>query len=211
MQPQAEAMLLDRYLPQYDITETHAVVIDADTELTWQAVRRSDLSRSAVIRVLLELRSLPNRLERLLEGAALGTFPPAVDARRHGARRLCAPGRIARPRDRVRHCRAAPWKAVTDDEAAPQVEAGRFAKFDTLGYVKVAFNIRVEPYGSGRSLITTETRTEATDSTSLHHFARYWILVEPFGTLIRRLMLRMVKYDAERGPGLTSSTRPPDA
>ena len=62
MQPQAEAMLLDRYLPQYDVTETHAVVIDADTELTWQPVRQSDLSRSAVIRVLLELRSLPNRL-----------------------------------------------------------------------------------------------------------------------------------------------------
>ena len=57
-------MLLDRYLPQYDVTETHAVVVDADTDLTWQAVRRSDLSRSAVIRVLLELRSLPNRLRR---------------------------------------------------------------------------------------------------------------------------------------------------
>ena len=40
------------------------------------------------------------------EGAALGTFAPAADPRRHGARRLPAPGRIARPRDRVRHCRA---------------------------------------------------------------------------------------------------------
>ena len=48
MQPQAEAMLLDRYLPHYDITETHAVVINADTELTWQAVRRSDLSLSLI-------------------------------------------------------------------------------------------------------------------------------------------------------------------
>ena len=46
-------MLLDRYLPRYDVTETHAVIIDADTDLTWQAVRRSDLSRSAVIHVLL--------------------------------------------------------------------------------------------------------------------------------------------------------------
>ena len=47
MQSEADAMLLDRYLPQYDVTETHAVIIDADTDLTWQAVRRSDLSRSA--------------------------------------------------------------------------------------------------------------------------------------------------------------------
>jgi hypothetical protein len=25
-------MLLERYLPQYDVTETHAVVVDADTD-----------------------------------------------------------------------------------------------------------------------------------------------------------------------------------
>ena len=34
-------MLLDRYLPQYDVTETHAVIINADTDLTWQAIRRA--------------------------------------------------------------------------------------------------------------------------------------------------------------------------
>ena len=67
VQSEAEAMLLDRYLPQYDVTETHAVIVDADTDLTWQAVRRSDLSRSVVIRVLLEMRSLPNRLQRVLK------------------------------------------------------------------------------------------------------------------------------------------------
>ena len=104
-----------------------------------------------------------------------------------------------------------PWKAVTDDEPAPQAEPGRFAAFDTPGYVKVAFNIRVEPYGSGRALITTETRTAATDPTSLRRFTRYWLLVGPFSALIRRLMLRIVKSDAERRPGLTSNTRPPGA
>jgi hypothetical protein len=91
-----------------------------------------------------------------------------------------------------------PWKAVTGDEPAPQVEAGRFAAFDTPGYVKVAFNIRVEPYGSGRALITTETRTAATDPASLRRFARYWMLIGPFSALIRRLLLRIVKTDAER-------------
>ena len=59
MQPEAETMLLDRFLPQYDVTETHAVVVDADTELTWQAARRGDLSQSAVIRALLECAASP--------------------------------------------------------------------------------------------------------------------------------------------------------
>src|ERR1019366_56115 len=67
-----------------------------------------------------------------------------------------------------------------------------------------------EPWGSGRSLITTETRTAATDPASLRRFARYWLLVGPFSALIRRLTLRIVKSDAEQRPGLTSTTRPPD-
>ena len=85
-----------------------------------------------------------------------------------------------------------PWKAVTDDEPAPQVES-RFAAFDTPGYVKVAFNIRVEPYGSGRALITTETRTAATDPASLRRFARYWLLA----FLVQRADLPAAAADRE--------------
>ncbi len=185
MQSEADAMLLDRYLPQYDVTE-HAVVVDADTDLTWQAVRRSDVSRSAVIHVLLELRSLPSRLQRVLKRQPPGPARPPLtleDMERAGFLLLGeSPGR-----EIVFGSVVQPWKAVTDDELAPQVEPDRFSAFDTPGYVKVAFNIRVEPYGSGRALITTETRTAATDPTSLRRFARYWMLVGPFSALIRRL------------------------
>jgi hypothetical protein len=203
-------MLLDRYLPQYDVTETHAVVVDADTDLTWQAVRRSDLSRSAVKRVLLELRSLPNRLQGVLKGRRSETARPPMtldDMKRAGFLLLDErPGH-----EIVFGSVVQPWKAVTDEEPAPQVEASRIAAFDTPGYVKVAFNIRVEPYGSGRALITTETRTAATDPMSLRRFERYWFLIGPFSALIRRLMLRIVKSDAERRPGFVRNTRPPDA
>jgi hypothetical protein len=210
VQSEAEAMLLDRYLPKYDVTEAHAVVVDADTDLTWQAVQRSDLSQSAVIRVLLEMRSLPNRLQGFLKRRPSEPSRPPLtfDGMQRAGFLLLGerPGH-----EIVFGIVVQPWKAVTDDEPAPHVEPGRFAAFDTPGYVKVAFNIRVEPYGSGRALITTETRTAATDPTSLRRFARYWMLVGPFSALIRRLMLRIVKSDAERRPGRTSNTRPPDA
>lgn len=149
------------------------------------------------IRVLLELRSLPNRLQRVLKGRPSEPSRPPLtldDMERAGFLLLGErPGH-----EIVFGTVVQPWKAVTDDEPAPQVEAGGFAAFDTPGYVKVAFNIRVEPYSSGRALITTETRTAATDPTSLRRFARYWMLVGPFSALIRRLMLRIAKSDAER-------------
>ncbi len=200
-------MLLDHYLPRYDVTETHAVVVDANTDLAWQAVRRSDLSRSAVVHVLLELRSLPNRLQGALNGRRSEAVRPPVtldDMERAGFLLLDErPGY-----EIVFGCVVQPWKAVTDDKPSPRVEADRFAAFDVPGYVKVAFNIRVEPYGIGRALVTTETRTAATDPMSLRRFARYWLLVGPFSALIRRLLLRIAKSDAERRSGLV---RLPDA
>ncbi len=210
MQSEARAMLLDHYLPQYDVTETYAIIVDADPDLTWHAVRRSDLSRSAVVHVLLELRSLPNRLHGVLKGRPSETARPPLtldDMKRAGFLLLDErPGR-----EIVFGTIVQPWNAVIDDKPAPKVEPDRFTAFDIPGYVKVAFNIRVEPYGSGRALITTETRTAATDPMSLRRFARYWLFIGPFSALIRRLMLRIAKSDAERRPGLTSTTRPPDA
>jgi hypothetical protein len=209
VQSEAETMLLERCLPDYDVTETHVVVVDADTDVTWKAARRGDLSRSAVVRTLLELRSLPNRLQRVLAGRPAESARPPLnldDMERVGFLLLGErPGH-----EIVFGSVVQPWKAVTDSEPAPQVEADRFAAFDTPGYVKVAFNIRVEPYGRGRSLVTSETRTAATDPASLHRFSRYWLLVGPISALIRRLMLRIVKSDAERRPGVMTNTRLPE-
>jgi hypothetical protein len=33
-----EPLLLDRYLLRYEVTEIHTMVVDADTNTTWQAI-----------------------------------------------------------------------------------------------------------------------------------------------------------------------------
>jgi hypothetical protein len=193
-------MLLDLYLPRYDVSEVHAVVVDADTDSTWQAIRRADLSRSPVVRVLLELRSLPNRLGRVLGGRPSGPARPPLtldDMARAGFVQLGE--RLGD--EIVFGAVTQPWKAVTEENPAPQVGANQFAAYDIPGYVKVAFNICVDPYSSGRALITTETRVVSTDPRSRRRFARYWVLVGPFSALIRRLMLRLVRSDAARNNG----------
>jgi hypothetical protein len=195
VESEAESMLLDLYLPRYDVTESHAMIVDANIDATWHALRGCDLSRSPIIRALLELRSLPNRMQRILKGRpAAPARPPLTldDMMRTGFMLLGErPGREIALGAVVQ-----PWKAVTDNTPQPQVEADRFVAFHSPGFVKVAFNFRVEPYGRGRSLLTTETRVAATDPASLRRFSRYWLLVGPFSALIRRLMLRIVKADA---------------
>lgn len=149
MQSEAETMLLERYLPHYDVTETNAAVVDADTNLTWQAARRCDLSQSTVIRVLLQLRSLPNRLQRVLKGCPAESARPPLnldDLERVGFMLLGErPGH-----EIVFGSVVQPWKAVTDNEPPPQVEADGFATFDTPGSA-LPLGAAVSRAGSRRS------------------------------------------------------------
>ena len=193
-------LLLEHYLPRYDVTEVDSMVVNVDVDTTWQAVRHGDLSRSLVIRALLELRGLPVRLGRLINGLprasarpplTLGDMPRAgflLLAEKPGAEIVF--GQISRP-----------WKVSAPTGGTPAVSPEEFAEFDAPGYAKIAFNIRVEPYGSGRTRVTTETRTATTDPASRRRFGMYWRLIGPFSGLIRRLTLRLVKSDAEKQPG----------
>jgi hypothetical protein len=191
----AQAMLLDNHLPDYDVTERHALIVDADVDRTWQAVRTGDLLRSPVIAGLGELRNLPARLRGLSDGRAGGPGSPLTldDMIRGGFLLLDEqPGQ-----EIVFGSVARPWKGVPRGGPRPDVDAGRFAGFDAPGYAKIAFNIRVTPYGRGRSLVRTETRVATTDDDSRRLFARYWLVIGPFSALIRRLMLRNVRSAAE--------------
>ena len=47
-----------------------------------------------------------------------------------------------------------PWKPVAASNGRPPVAPAAFAAFDQLGFAKIAFNIRVEPYGASSSILT---------------------------------------------------------
>jgi hypothetical protein len=47
------------------------------------------------------------------------------------------------------------------------------------------------------TLLTTETRIYATDASSRRAFARYWRVIYPGSSLIRRMWLRAIKKRAE--------------
>lgn len=203
-------LLLDHYLPRYDVTEVHAVVIDADTDTIWQVLRRADLSRSPAIRTLLDLRSLPVQLRQVLLGrrpASASARPPlTLDAMTHAGWLLLAEqpgteivlGQISRP-----------WKLADPAGGLPTIGPEEFATFARPGYAKIAFNLRLEPYGQGRTLLTTETRTATTDPLSARRFGRYWRVIGPGSALIRRLMLRLVRAETEtrRKPGQDAGER----
>lgn len=200
--PAGEPPLLDTYLPDYDVTEFHVCVVNADAETTWAAIRHVDLAGIPVVRALLLLRALPGRVRALAGGRPAPPPPPFTfdDMPRVGFELLAEhPGEIAFG------FVGRPWRV--GDEQPVAIGRGLFSDFSDPGYTKIAFAIRAQPYGAQRTLVVTETRIAATDARSRRLFAVYWKLIGPFSALIRRAILRRVRSDAERAGSSRSGAR----
>src|SRR5262245_34831763 len=54
-------MLIDRQLPQFDVTHVRAIAVEAPIEDAWDAVRNTDLQHDRLFRTLATLSLLPGR------------------------------------------------------------------------------------------------------------------------------------------------------
>ncbi|HUP17905.1 MAG TPA: hypothetical protein VM848_17890 [Acidimicrobiia bacterium] len=174
-------MLIDRFLPIYEVWEHHQVEVATASSRAYRAVVDLDLSLSPIIRFLFALRRLPRRQPLTLHditGAGfvvLGEEPGTEIV-------LGVTGRFWRVRGGLRR--------VGPDE---------FLSFNEPGYAMAAWNFRVEPVSDCRSLVSTETRVATTDLASRRAFRRYWLVVRPFSGLVRRRALALIKKSAESG------------
>jgi hypothetical protein len=176
-------LLIDEFLPRYDFAVVHASVLPARPDACYRAALGVDLLRDPVIRTLLGIRSLPQRLaDRFAH-------------RRDAAPAAAEPPPTFRLSDMVRYG----WKSA-GAPSGPPVDPAAFAAFDRPGFAKIAANLRVESYGATASILTTETRVALTDPESLQRFTRYWTIIRPFSALIRRAALRLVAADLRHTP-----------
>lgn len=180
--------LLDQFLPTPEVLERHQTRVAAPAGLTYRAARQMDLMRSWLVRSIFRGRELLMRAERAAEQPS----QPLVDQVLALGWGVLAqdPGR-----ELVFGAVTQPWEADVHFRALPPDE---FAAFDAPGYVKIAWNIRVEPLGAERSRFSTETRVATTDAYARRRFRTYWTMVAPGVRLIRRASLRIVRSDAER-------------
>ena len=202
---QGPQLLIDQFLPRYDFAVVHAQVFGVPPGACLRAARNLDLLRHPAIRALLGLRALPGRAASRLTGRRGGGDggPAAMfrveDMTRYGWDLLGEnPGEI------VLGQIGRPWKAA-GAAAGPAAGPAGFAAYDEPGYAKVALSLRVDPRGTTSSILTMETRVALTDAASLRRFRRYWLVIGPFSSLIRRVALRLLDTDLRKtGPARTA-------
>ncbi len=187
-------MLIDRYLPRFDVTYVCETSIDAAPEEAYAAVRETDL-RDPVVSVLFTLRELPLKIARRLRGEPPPPLLPNVtfgDVTQHG------PGWVLLAQEPgVELVVGSVGQFWRRDYGARPVAAEEFVTFHERGYAKLALSLAVRPTETG-SIVRYEARTATTDAAARRKFRRYWWIISPGVALVMGRALRRIKAEAER-------------
>jgi hypothetical protein len=177
----AHMSALDLVLPTPRKLELSAVELALTPERAWDLVRHEDLARSSLVKALFALRTLPSRWTGAVERVELRLDAIASSAEHPGFQIL-----IDEPREVVVGAIGKVWQldipfVHVDGPAA-------YAAFAEAGWVKVAWALRVLPFGEQDSRVEIEVRVDATDEASWRRFERYWLVVGPGSHFIRRTL-----------------------
>lgn len=194
-------MLIDHFMPEYDLHEVRNLEIEAVPHEVLAAIREADL-RDPVITTLFAVRDLPNRLAR-----GLGSQPsPQADDLSFSNIPDVGPGWVklgeVEDRELVLGAVGKFWRR---DYGARFVTADEFRSFDEPGYAKLAVSSRISPCGYDRSILLYEARLHLTDDDAMRRFRRYWKIIQPGTDIIIRRALQRLKAEAEWRECLTGA------
>lgn len=174
-------MLLDEYMPVYDVSDSVATLVQADVATTWDALMRVDLvdvgRRRPFVGALGALRALPDIVSHLLHGEAPPAAPAALRLRDLAALPMGQGGWVLlgeRARDEIALGLVGKfWRPVIEFRDVP---ADRFRAFDEPGFAKTIYALGVRPVDDASTLLTGVMRTATTDDDAHRWFRRYWTL-----------------------------------
>jgi hypothetical protein len=187
--------LIQEYLPDPRNIEIDRVFVTADPITTWQAARHFDGATIPWVRLLFDIRDLPNRL----------AGKPAPMDKRIGVDQIKENDKGFHVLAERKGCEVVigaigqfwhleiPFKDVPND---------RFSLFKEPGWGKLSWAIRVEPFRNG-STVAFELRTTATDDESWKKLERYYALIGIGSKPIRRSVMhhleaQLGRLDVER-------------
>ena len=195
----APSTQLDQYVPMYQFNEFHSVRIAAPKDKVYNALKQVTAEEILFFHTLVWLRRMgrpgpenilnPPPNTPLLEVATRTTFIVLAEEPKQ---EIVVGALVAAPRG---------WRPR--GERTPEAFKALLAS-QQPGFALAAMNFRLEDCDATArrdadpcTLLTTETRVYATDASSRRAFARYWRVIYPGSSLIRRMWLRAIKKRAE--------------
>ena len=172
-------MLVDDFLPAYDVSDAVATTVAADVATTWDALMDIDLIEVGRARPLVGLLGAVRALPDIVSHVLHGELPPGAPATlRLRDTTTLPPGQGAwvllgeRERDEIALGLVGKfWRPVIEYVSVP---AGQFREFAEPGYAKTVYSLSVRPLDPRRTLLSGVMRTATTDAHARRWFRRYW-------------------------------------
>lgn len=197
-------MLVDEFLPVYDVSDEVATVVAADVQTTWDALIGADLievgRRRPVVAVLGALRILPDVVWQRLQGEHPPAAPKRLTLRDTTTLPMSGGGWVLlgeRPPDEIALGLVGKfWRPVI--EFAP-VQASAFKEFAQPGFAKTIYALATRRLDDERTLLWATMRTATTDEHARAWFRRYWTFGIGSGAhVLAQGLIDVVREAAER-------------
>jgi len=182
---------IDDFMPEYQFYEHHEVAIKAPMEKVAAAIKEVSFADIPAAIWLMRARSLGSG----------PSFEPAIVSTRPILELLSQPGTgflTLDGNDPVEYVGGMVGRPWSNDQPPAISTPDEFNAFRLAGNIKVAFNMHAVDMGDGTVLLTTETRIIGNDASARKTFARYWRVIYPGSSIIRRVWLDAI---ADRATG----------
>jgi hypothetical protein len=167
-------MLLDQWMPEYDVAARYEAAVDAPPERVWRGIQEMRSGDLAIARWLMTLRRWDFRRPPqipMLEAMTREGFL-LLEQRENEEVVIGVAGRFwTHSGGVVRLASPEAWRAYGED-----------------GSARATMNFRIE-----NRRVITETRVQTFGPAARRRFRLYWTLVGPFSGLIRRAFLSQIR------------------
>jgi hypothetical protein len=197
-------MLVDEFMPIYDVSDGVATIVNADVARTWEALMDVDLidvgRKRPVVGILGVIRVLPDLLRQLMRGRVSASRPRRLRLRDLAEVSLDQGGWVLlgqRETDEIALGLVGKfWKPVIQFAAVTSPD--KFRDFAEPGFAKTIYSLSVRPLGDGRTLLSGVMRTATTDEHARRWFRRYWTFgVGPGAHVLVNGLLEVTRENAE--------------
>ncbi|MFZ0456610.1 MAG: hypothetical protein WCE54_14195 [Ignavibacteriaceae bacterium] len=171
-------MLIDEFLPEYNFSKKHSVVIYADAEKIFDVLKETNFN-SLFIRVLLMLRGI--KIENISLTLSEKSYFKLLGEDKGKEILFGIVGKFWK------------WKG-----GLFQINKEEYKDFSLTGFAKAVWGFSAASADSGKTTFSTETRVLCIGDAARRWFSIYWFCIEPFSAVIRKIILYRIKFRAER-------------
>lgn len=174
-----ENRLGDKYLPDADVYSIESVIINAPPEIVFPLIQTLQFRNSKVIYWLFKLRGIPVPESLSLQGLERLNFIRLEETPDRGII-IGLVGRFWTPTGNL-----------------IGFEPGDFVHLNNPDFAKATWSFELTAKEENITVLVTETRVQCPTDKTRRNFKKYWTLIRPFSTLVRKEILKSVKRNAE--------------